>query len=168
LPKFSIIGHVAAGMIILGEKSLEGYPEIDRLVGGRSNPFSSCRSSYVRPEGAAAVAHAGVASRKRQTIGGMPMDDETVAGGPEGQPIPPRHHPARPRLGAVNASRHADALPGARQGGAICRSTLAMCGCPWERPCHSLAEAPYRRRVSHDLVPGHRPAEVLCAHGRPR
>ena len=44
------------------------------------------------------MAHAEAASRKRQTMGGMPMDDGTVAGGSEGRPIPPRHHPARPRI----------------------------------------------------------------------
>jgi hypothetical protein len=41
------------------------------------------------------VAHAGVASRKCQTMGGMRMNDGTVAGGPDGRRIPPWHHPAR-------------------------------------------------------------------------
>jgi hypothetical protein len=34
-----IIGHVGAGMMILGVENLEGYLEIDRLVGDRSNLF---------------------------------------------------------------------------------------------------------------------------------
>ena len=34
-----IIGHVGAGMMILGAENLEGYLEIDRLVGDRSNLF---------------------------------------------------------------------------------------------------------------------------------
>jgi hypothetical protein len=39
LPNIPIIGHVGAGMTILGEGNLVGYPEIDRLVGDRSNRF---------------------------------------------------------------------------------------------------------------------------------
>jgi hypothetical protein len=34
-----IIGHVGAGMMILGAESLEGYPKIDYLVGDRLNLF---------------------------------------------------------------------------------------------------------------------------------
>jgi hypothetical protein len=45
------------------------------------------------------MAHAGVASRKRQTMEGMHMNDGTVAGGPGGRRIRPRHYPARPRIG---------------------------------------------------------------------
>jgi hypothetical protein len=44
------------------------------------------------------MAHAGVASRKRRTMGGMHMNDRTVAGGPDGRRIRPRHYPARPRI----------------------------------------------------------------------
>jgi hypothetical protein len=45
------------------------------------------------------MAHAGVASRKRQAMEGMPMNDGTVAGGPDGCCIPSSHYPARPRVG---------------------------------------------------------------------
>jgi hypothetical protein len=87
-------------MMILGEENLVGYPEIDRLVGDRSNLFvlwveedlvSDLRERQLwrTPEWT---------PRKRRTMGGMHMNDRTVAGGPDGRRIRPRHYPARPRV----------------------------------------------------------------------
>jgi integron integrase len=87
-------------MMILGEENLVGYPEIDRLVGDRSNLFVLWveedlvsdlreRQRWRTPEWT---------PRKRRTMGGMHMNDRTVAGGPDGRRIRPRHYPARPRV----------------------------------------------------------------------
>ena len=95
-----VIGHIAAGTPILDEENLEGYLEIDRLVGDRSNLFvlrvkgdlvSDLRERQLwrTPEWT---------PRKRRTMEGMHMNDRTVAGGPDGRRIRPRHYPARPRV----------------------------------------------------------------------
>ena len=86
-----IIWHVAAGTPILDDENLEGYLEIDRLVGDRSNLF------VLRVKGALVSdlrerqlwRTPKWTPRKRRTMGGMHMDDGPVAGGPEGRPIPP-------------------------------------------------------------------------------
>jgi integron integrase len=43
------------------------------------------------------VAHAGAAPQKCQTMGGMQMNDGTIAGGPHGRRLPLQYYPAQPR-----------------------------------------------------------------------